>query len=391
MKTKHSGATLSAAVFLCLIAGSLTALSSASPQGSKDPAMGKSSEAQGLKVVKQELVSPPFLPKHEQVAQGVPRIVRVELVVEEKEIEIDRGVFVQARRYNGSIPGPIIVVHQDDYVEVTLINPDTNTMMHNIDFHAATGAMGGGMLTQVAPGQSVKLRFQATKAGVFVYHCAPGGIMTPWHVVSGMNGAIMVLPRNGLKDAEGNPVRYNRAFYIGEQDFYVPQDSKGNHKRYGSQMDSLADTIKEMKTLTPTHEVFNGAVNALTGDRALLANVGETVLLIHSQANRDTRPHLIGGHADLVWPGGSFSSRPIKDQETWFVPGGSAGAALYTFRQPGLYVYLNHNLIESVLLGALAHLQVEGNWNEDLMKQLKAPSAIKESGRGKPDFRSRRR
>ena len=25
--------------------------------------------------------------------------------------------------FNGSVPGPLMVVHQDDYVELTLVNP----------------------------------------------------------------------------------------------------------------------------------------------------------------------------------------------------------------------------------------------------------------------------
>mgnify|MGYP003526835704 FL=1 len=62
--------------------------------------------------------------------------------------------------------------------------------------------------------------------------------------------------------------------------------------------------------------------------------------------------------------------------ETWFIAGGSAGAALYKFRQPGLYVYLNHNLIDAVLKGAAAHVKVEGEWNNDLMEQVKAPGPI---------------
>jgi nitrite reductase (NO-forming) len=69
------------------------------------------------------------------------------------------------------------------------------------------------------------LRFKATKAGVFVYHCAPPG-MVPWHVVSGMNGAIMVLPRDGLKDGKGKAAVYDRVYYVGEQDFYVPRDAE---------------------------------------------------------------------------------------------------------------------------------------------------------------------
>jgi len=56
--------------------------------------------------------------------------------------------------------------------------------------------------------------------------------------------------------------------------------------------------------------------------------------------------------------------------------GGSAGAALYTFLQPGLYAYLNHNLIEAVNLGAAGHFEVEGKWNDDLMKQVAPPAPL---------------
>ncbi len=331
-----------------------------------------------LERVTQTLVAPPFLPEHDQVATGRPKVVQVRFEIEEKLIEVDKsGAKIWAMTYNGSVPGPIIVVHEGDYVELTLVNPKTNMLMHNIDFHASTGAMGGGELTHVNPGQEVVLRFKATKAGVFVYHCAPGGVMVPWHVVSGMNGAIMVLPRDGLKDQNGKPVKYDRAYYIGEQDFYLPKDAAGKYKTYSSPVAGMADMLTVMRTLTPTHVVFNGSVGALTGNNALTAKVGETVLFIHSQANRDSRPHLIGGHGDLVWRGGSFSDTPATNLETWFVEGGAAVAMMYTFRQPGLYAYLNHNLIEAFLLGAAAHVQVEGEWNDDLMKQVAKPGPIK--------------
>jgi nitrite reductase (NO-forming) len=202
--------------------------------------------------------------------------------------------------------------------------------------------------------------------------------MIPYHVVTGMNGAIMVLPREGLKDAKGKSLRYDRAYYIGEQDFYVPKGPNGKYKSYASPAAAMSDMLEVMKTNEPSHVVFNGAVGALTGDNALKANVGETVLFIHSQANRDTRPHLIGGHGDYVWQSGSFNDPPQTDLETWFIAGGSAGAALYTFRQPGLYVYLNHNLIDSVLKGAAAHVVVEGEWDNDLLEPIKPPGPIAE-------------
>lgn len=327
--------------------------------------------------VSQSLVAPPQVPEHEQVVSGPPKIVQIRMVIEEKLMDIGPdGARVWAMTFNGSVPGPLVVVHQDDQVELTLVNPATNTLVHNIDFHAATGAMGGGDITMVAPGQEAVLRFKATRAGVFVYHCAPGGPMIPFHVVSGMNGAIMVLPRDGLRDAAGRPVRYDRAYYIGEQDFYLPRDANGMYRQYPSPGAGLEDMIAVMKTLLPTHVVFNGAMGALTGPTALTANVGERVLFIHSQANRDTRPHLIGGHADLFWDGGSFADRPATNLETWFIPGGAAAAMLYQFLQPGLYAYVNHNLIEAVLLGAAGHINVSGEWDNHLMEQVAKPRPI---------------
>jgi nitrite reductase (NO-forming) len=324
------------------------------------------------------LVAPPFVHPHEQATTAGPKIIAFKLVVQEKLLTIDdEGTTMQAMTYNGSIPGPMMVVHEGDYVEVTLVNPSTNTMAHNVDFHAATGALGGGSLTLVNPGEEVVLRFKATRTGVFVYHCAPGGgSMIPWHVVSGMSGVIMVLPRTGLTDGAGHPLHYDRIYYIGENDFYVPRDANGKFKSYNSLVEAFADTEEAMRKLIPTHVVFEGRVAALTGKNALTAKVGETVLIVHSQANRDSRPHLIGGHGDYVWETGKFSNPPETDLETWFIRGGSAGAALYTFRQPGIYAYLSHNLIEAVELGATAHFKVDGPWNDDLMTQVKPPGPI---------------
>ena len=226
-------------------------------------------DVSGLERVTQELVAPPFFPDHEQVNTGDPRVVEIRMVVEEKEIEVAPGVFMWAFTFHGSVPGPIIVVHEGDYVELTLVNPSSNELLHNIDLHASSGALGGGALTQVGPGQEVVLRFRATKAGVFIYHCAPGGTMVPWHVVHGMNGAIMVLPREGLRDPAGNSISYDRAYYVGEQDYYLPRDENGEFKRYESPSASMVDDLAAMKTLIPTHIVFNGVTGALQGDGQL--------------------------------------------------------------------------------------------------------------------------
>lgn len=367
MMTRRTALLGAATAALVAATSSFTAL----PAGA-----GPIDQATGLERVQATLVAPPAVMDHEQVAAGEPKVVQFTMTIEEKTVVVDdEGTTFQAMTFNGSMPGPTMVVHEGDYVELTLVNPETNLMPHNVDFHAATGALGGAQFTNVAPGEQATLRFKATRSGTFVYHCAPEG-MVPWHVVSGMSGTIMVLPREGLKDVEGNPVHYDKAYTVGEFDLYIPKDENGNYRNYENVGDSYADTMDVMRGLIPTHVVFNGKKGALTGDNAMTANVGETVLFIHSSANRDTRPHLIGGHGDLVWETGKFANPPEKDLETWFIRGGSAGAALYTFLQPGIYAYVNHNLIEAAELGATAHVKVEGEWNDDLMTQVSGPEPI---------------
>ena len=366
-------------LFRALMAAALTTTSPAfayNDGGLEGYAIGKTADVSGLEVIEQKLVAPPFLPEHSQEHPGKPRVVKVRMVVEEVEIEVEPGVFMWAFTYNGSVPGPLIVAHEGDYIELTLVNLASNQLPHNIDFHASTGALGGGELTNVAPGEEVVLRWKATKPGVFIYHCAPGGVMVPWHVVHGMNGAVMILPKDGIRDENGERLKYDRAYYIGEQDYYLPKDKSGKYKRYASPALSLADDLKAMRTLIPTHVPFGGTVGALTGDNAMTAKVGERVLFIHSQANRQSYPHLIGGHGEHVWERGNLHQKPATNLESWVIAAGSAGAFMYRFKQPGTYVYLSHNLIEALMLGAASHIKVEGEWDNDLMEQVKPPTAI---------------
>jgi nitrite reductase (NO-forming) len=341
-------------------------------------------------VVTQTLVAPPFLPEHDQVASGPPKLVKIRMDIVEREVEIAPGAFVWQMAFDNSVPGPVPVVHQYDWVELTLYNGASkeasftttnasgpNVLLHNVDFHAATGGVGGGEFTKISPGQEVVLTWRAVHSGLFVYHCAPGGVMVPYHVVTGGNGALLVLPREGLRDGYGNPIRYDRAFYFGEQDYYVPKNPDGTWKRSMNFADQMGDMLKVMDGLVPTHVVFNGKTGALTSNIRLEAKVGETVLMLHSQANYPSWPHLIGGHGDWVWPYGKFNNRPNEGLESWaVVPGGSA-AAVYTLTQPGLYVYLNHNLIMAFVKDAKAYIHVEGEWNNELMELTSPATTVK--------------
>ncbi len=359
--------------------GLIVILGSCNITGNKSGVIDKtySGDGDGLPRVQEELVAPPGIPKFDQVEKGGPKIIEVTLTAEEKKMEVAPGDSIWAMTFNGSVPAPLIVAHEGDFVELTLKNPASNTQGHNIDFHASTGKMGGGDISHVQPGQQVTFRFRTTRAGAFVYHCAPGGLMTPMHVVSGMNGVILVLPKNGLTDENGNSVKFDTAFYIVQQEYYLPKGPDGKTLDFKTPAESLNAMQASMEKLIPTNIVFNGYKGSLTGKNALNAKVGQKVLFISADANSDTRMHLIGGHADLYWPLGKFHNKPLVDLETWNIPAGSAAAALYRFREPGDYVYLDHNLIDAIAYGAMAQIKVSGKWDNSLMKVISKPGPIK--------------
>lgn len=172
MMTRRSALTAATAI--------AAAMALANPANASTVVAASPGPALKLPRQKVQLVTPPFAHAHEQVSRHGPRIMEFTIVIEEKQIVIDdQGTKFQAMTFNGSMPGPLMIVHEGDYVELTLVNPDTNTMPHNIDFHSATGALGGAALTLVNPGEQVVLRWKADRPGTFVYHCAPEGPMTP--------------------------------------------------------------------------------------------------------------------------------------------------------------------------------------------------------------------
>src|SRR3954452_12880744 len=82
--------------------------------------------ADDLKLPRQhvDLVAPPFVHPHEQATKDGPKIVEFKLTVQEKEVVIDdAGTKMWAMTYNGSMPGPMMVLHEGDYMELTLVNP----------------------------------------------------------------------------------------------------------------------------------------------------------------------------------------------------------------------------------------------------------------------------
>lgn len=99
----------------------------------------------------------------------------------------------------GPVPGPVLVAHRGETMEVTVVNRMSEPSAihwHGMEiesyFDGVPGFGGAGqqMATPIAPGESFVVRFTPPRAGTFMYH-------THWHdeaqLAGGMYGALIVL------------------------------------------------------------------------------------------------------------------------------------------------------------------------------------------------------
>jgi len=304
----------------------------------------------------------PFAPP--SIAQyKTPQKVIVNLVVTEKTMELASGVEYTFWTFNGTVPGPMIRVHEGDEVEVHFSNSPNSTMPHNIDFHAATGPGGGAEASGTAPGHTSIFSFRALKSGLFIYHCAmaPVGM----HIANGMYGLILVEPKEGLP-------KVDKEFYVVQGEVYT----EGKFGEKGLQHFDLQKALDER----PDYVVFNGAVGSLMGDNAFHAKTGEKVRIFFGNAgpNLTSSFHVIGEIFDKVYlEGGQMINR---DVQTTLVPAGGAVITEFTCKVPGYYTLVDHSIFRAFNKGAIGQLEITGEENKQIYS-----GKIKDEPYNKPD------
>ncbi len=277
--------------------------------------------------------------------RSAPAHVVVDIEVQEAEVELADGVQYMMWTFGGTVPGPMIRVLRGDHVELHLKNHPDNTMPHNIDLHAVTGAGGGASSSFTAPGHQTQFSFQALNPGVFVYHCATAPV--GMHVANGMYGLIVVEPDEG----SGYPA-VDQEFYVMQGDFYT----RGDYREPGLQPFDMQRAIDE----DPSYVLFNGRDGALVGDGALRAQVGETVRIWFGVGgpNLTSSFHVIGEIFDRVWQEGGQTYN--TDVQTTLVPAGGATIADFRVEVPGTFILVDHSLLRAFNKGAIGQLVVTG-------------------------------
>ena len=284
------------------------------------------------------------------VGNRTPQTVRVDLISVELEGRLADGATFGYWTFNGKVPGPFLRVRVGDTVEAHLKNAGDSSMIHSVDFHAATGPGGGAAATQVDPGHEKVVKFKALAPGLYVYHCATP--MVAHHIANGMYGLILVEPEGGLL-----PV---------DHELYVMQGEIYTEAPFG-QRGSQDFSVEKLLNERPEYFVFNGAVGALSKLHPMKAQVGETVRIYFGVGgpNYTSSFHVIGEIFDRVYSLGDVQSPPARGVQTVTVPAGGATIVEFKLEVPGNYILVDHALSRAER-GLVGILQVEGPPNPEI-------------------------
>jgi len=296
-----------------------------------------------------ELTPPPHVPTPVGKRKAKKLIVDMEIV--ELEGTMADGVTYLYWTFDGTVPGSFIRARVGDEIEFHLKNHPDNKLPHNIDLHSVNGPGGGAASSLVAPGHETVFSFKVLNPGIFVYHCATAPV--GMHIANGMYGLILVEPEGGLEPVD-------REYYVMQGDFYT----EGSYGEKGLQPFDMQKAIDE----DADYVVFNGHVGSMLGDRALEANVGETVRLFvgNGGPNLVSSFHVIGEIFDRVWvEGGSLVNENVQ---TTLIPAGGAAMIEFKVDAPGEYLLVDHSIFRAFNKGAMAELTVYGDKNDRVFK-----------------------
>lgn len=287
---------------------------------------------------------PPPLIKRE------PQTVRVDLVSVELEGRLAEGATFGYWTFNGKVPGPFVRVRVGDTIDIRLKNSADSSMIHSVDFHAATGPGGGAASLQVDPGDEKSMTWKALMPGLYVYHCATP--MVAMHIANGMYGLILVEPEEGLPPVD-------REFYLMQGEIYT--DTPFGQR--GSREFSVEKLLKE----EPEYLVFNGSVGALSKLHPLHAKIGETARVFFGVGgpNFTSSFHVIGEIFDKVYTMGGVLTPPLEGIQTVTVPAGGAVITEFRLDVPGNYTLVDHALARAEK-GLVSVLSVEGDPNPEI-------------------------
>jgi uncharacterized cupredoxin-like copper-binding protein len=242
---------------------------------------------------------------------------------------------VNGKYHRGTGVSAPIVVEQGTTVEFSITNGTEKAMKvdlpHSLDFHSAE-VDPGRRYADLAPGKSMKYRFEAKHAGVFLYHCATQPVLM--HTGAGMVGMMVVKPK-GLPAVD-------RELWMTQQEYYLGKPGAD------------ADMAK-MAAKKPDVIAFNGYANQYK-DHPITVRRGEKIRMwvLNAGPSIWSSFHVIGTVFDKTVVEGTTgrSSQAIN------LAPAQGGYVEFTLDEEGTYPFVNHAFGDMVK-GSLGVLKTE--------------------------------
>ena len=307
------------------------------------------------------------------IAQSTGKTKKVTLIGDEAVVQVapdndlhPGGIMYTAMVFNGTIPGPVIAADQGDTIEMTLINQ--GELIHSVDFHAAIGP-SKVLSGNVEAGQNKTWTFDVPNAGFFMYHCGADGLNGVWeHIANGMYGGLVVHPVNE-KPAKEFYLSFGEIYNSADQGLFVGANGTGSFDitKFATEQPDLILTNGMAHKYVPS--VGEKAKIELNPDAQLFkVKPGELTrwYILAPGPNEGVSFHFISGQIDVR--DGSIKNRfgtQLIDDETWWIPAGSASVIESTFPEEGVYVGVDHNMAHVVKGGAIAVLAAANSTDTD--------------------------
>ncbi len=262
----------------------------------------------------------------------------VEIVAQDRIVEIKKDMNYSAWTFNGTVLGPAIRAVQGDTIHVTVRNEAA--MVHSVDFHSAEVVPEEGY-QNVAPGESFEWEFTAQYPGAYMVHCGTAPVLM--HIASGMYLPMIVDPSEKMFEPATEVVLSQSEFYVmeGEDDVYV------------------TDTANLFANNTaPLVMAFNGHANQYV-DEPIKVPAGELVrfYVVNMGPNVWSSFHIVGA----IFSHAYMNANPknvFEGMQGISIGPGDGVCVETTFAAPGTYIAVNHSFGHAAH-GALALIEAE--------------------------------
>jgi nitrite reductase (NO-forming) len=161
-----------------------------------------------------------------------------------------------------------------DTIRVHLVNPETSSVAHSIDFHASQVAWNDEM-TSINPGEEKIYEWTADYAGVWMYHCGTAPALH--HIANGMYGMVIVEPTEGLPPVDAE-------FAVVQSEWYL-----------GPQGEPASLSKAAAAAPAPDYVVWNGVANQYV-DHPMAVGTGDRVrvFVLNAGPSVDSSFHVVG-------------------------------------------------------------------------------------------------